>query len=251
MKDLEETKKILGMKIKREKKKSNIVSLFVFLSPIKNQARLLVTSLHCWLVEYNIMDTLEWASGVFILLSILAVQKQVIQTKYVEFMPFYLSLSLTINEIMWFLYGIIMKDLNIYIPNVMGFSLGVPQMILYTIYKNGKKVKEQGLHTVEEKWQTEVSAKVCKTTRRWYSSLERCWLERPFLRSSDGLLSIKLLEVDFRSSTRAPLLALERFPKLLGVCILRSSEISCARATTSVLGVRILRLGEASCSLVV
>ncbi|KAI7986686.1 Bidirectional sugar transporter N3 [Camellia lanceoleosa] len=85
----------------------------------------------------------------------LNIMKQVIRTKSVEFMPFYLSLSLTLSAIMWFFYGILRKDLNIYIPNVIGFILGVLQMILYAIYKNGKKVEEQGLHVVEER-QTEV-----------------------------------------------------------------------------------------------
>ncbi|KAI7986687.1 Bidirectional sugar transporter NEC1 [Camellia lanceoleosa] len=88
----------------------------------------------------------------------LNIMKQVIQTKNVEFMPFYLSLSLTISAIMWFFYGILTKDFIIYIPNVIGFILGVLQMILYAIYKNGKKVEEQGLHVVEER-QTEVAEK--------------------------------------------------------------------------------------------
>ncbi|KAF5931642.1 hypothetical protein HYC85_027813 [Camellia sinensis] len=85
----------------------------------------------------------------------LNIMKQVIRTKSVEFMPFYLSLSLTFSAIMWFFYGILRKDLNISIPNVIGFILGVLQMILYAIYKNGKKVEEQGPHVVEER-QTEV-----------------------------------------------------------------------------------------------
>ncbi|THG05886.1 hypothetical protein TEA_030110 [Camellia sinensis var. sinensis] len=85
----------------------------------------------------------------------LNIMNQVIRTKSVEFMPFYLSLSLTFSAIMWFFYGILRKDLNISIPNVIGFILGVLQMILYAIYKNGKKVEEQGLHVVEER-QTEV-----------------------------------------------------------------------------------------------
>ncbi|KAF5932735.1 hypothetical protein HYC85_028906 [Camellia sinensis] len=88
----------------------------------------------------------------------LNIMKQVIQTKNVEFMPFYLSLSLTISAIMWFFYGILTKNFIIYIPNVIGSILGVLQMILYAIYKNGKKVEEQGLHVVEER-QTEVAEK--------------------------------------------------------------------------------------------
>ncbi|THU43954.1 hypothetical protein C4D60_Mb02t02300 [Musa balbisiana] len=67
------------------------------------------------------------------------VQRLVIRTKSVEFMPFYLSFFLTLNAIAWFGYGFFTKDLYVELPNVLGFVFGVVQMVVYMLYKNNKK----------------------------------------------------------------------------------------------------------------
>ena len=86
-------------------------------------------------------------------------------------MPFNLSFFLTLSAIMWFAYGVFIKDLcvavsccflvwdtffstftsiifltcfhvNRQLPNVLGFILGMLQMLLYAIYRNTEKVIE-------------------------------------------------------------------------------------------------------------
>ncbi|KAK4480769.1 hypothetical protein RD792_011619 [Penstemon davidsonii] len=64
-------------------------------------------------------------------------------------MPFLLSFFLTLSAVMWFFYGLFLKDYNIAIPNVLGFGFGVVQMVLYIMYKNAKKVVEEKLPEIQ------------------------------------------------------------------------------------------------------
>ncbi|CAJ1963580.1 unnamed protein product [Sphenostylis stenocarpa] len=51
------------------------------------------------------------------------------------------------NAIMWLAYGLFNKDNCVALPNVGGVALGVVQMVLYAIYRNGG-AKEQALEGV-------------------------------------------------------------------------------------------------------
>nr|XP_029121333.1 bidirectional sugar transporter SWEET3b isoform X1 [Elaeis guineensis] len=66
-------------------------------------------------------------------------QKQVIKTKSVEFMPFYLSFFSFIASCLWMAYGLLGRDLFLATPNLLGSPIALLQLVLYCMYRKGKE----------------------------------------------------------------------------------------------------------------
>ncbi|KAI3673626.1 hypothetical protein L6452_39750 [Arctium lappa] len=133
------------------------ICFFIFYAPKKARIESLKLIVLMIVVGFGLIVTLTWflANGagrvvivgwiclVFALcvfMAPLGVVRQVIKTKSVEYMPVLLSAALTLNAITWFFYGLLLHDFNIAIPNILGVTFGVLQMILYFVYKNKKPV---------------------------------------------------------------------------------------------------------------
>ncbi|KAL8209085.1 hypothetical protein R6Q57_008497 [Mikania cordata] len=97
---------------------------------------LLVTDLE---LRHLIIGFLSCATLISMFASPLSVMNVVIQTRSVEFMPFYLSLSTFLMSTSFLLYGIFNFDPFIYVPNGIGTILGIAQLMLYFYYNNQSK----------------------------------------------------------------------------------------------------------------
>ncbi|KAL5727075.1 Bidirectional sugar transporter SWEET3b [Ranunculus cassubicifolius] len=80
----------------------------------------------------------------------LVVMKQVIKTRSVEFMPFYLSLFSLLASLLWMLYGLLGRDLFLASPNLVGCPLGIFQLVLYCIYRKKVIVEEPKVADLEK-----------------------------------------------------------------------------------------------------
>lgn len=71
----------------------------------------------------------------------LSIMKNVVQTKSVEYMPFFLSLFVFLCSSSWFIYGLIGQDAFVAAPNGLGTLLGAAQLVLYAIYRKSTPKK--------------------------------------------------------------------------------------------------------------
>jgi len=75
--------------------------------------------------------------------------KQVMKTKSVEFMPFYLSLFSLLTSFMWTLYGVLGRDPYLTAPNSVGCLTGILQLVVYCIYSRYKE-PPKALNDIEQ-----------------------------------------------------------------------------------------------------
>ncbi|KAK1576242.1 hypothetical protein Q3G72_012185 [Acer saccharum] len=80
----------------------------------------------------------------------LVVMKQVIGTKSVEFMPFYLSFFSFMASSLWMAYGLLGHDLFIASPNIIATPLGLLQLVLYYKYRKSGVTEEPNKWDVEQ-----------------------------------------------------------------------------------------------------
>ncbi|XP_030957681.1 bidirectional sugar transporter SWEET16-like isoform X2 [Quercus lobata] len=81
-------------------------------------------------------------------------KKTVIKTKSVEYMPFSLSFCVFLNACVWGIYSMLIKDIFVGVPNVLGFLLGSVQLILYSFYKS--KMLEKSTNVIIEEGPTQI-----------------------------------------------------------------------------------------------
>lgn len=97
--------------------------------------------IHDRMIRWISVGSLTVVSLISMFASPLFIINLVIQTKSVEFMPFYLSLSTFLMSTSFLLYGVLNFDAFIYVPNGIGTILGIIQLMLYLHYKK-KSVQE-------------------------------------------------------------------------------------------------------------
>ncbi|KAM3361067.1 bidirectional sugar transporter SWEET1a-like [Capsicum galapagoense] len=93
------------------------------------------------------------------------INRLVIKSKSVEYMPFFLSRSVFICSILWSIFALLGKDPFILVPNGIGTLLGAVQLILYAIYRdNRREVKKDEMNESVEKRTGEIQDKKLANT---------------------------------------------------------------------------------------
>ncbi|KAF7816721.1 bidirectional sugar transporter SWEET3 [Senna tora] len=80
----------------------------------------------------------------------LVVMKKVIKTKSVEFMPLPLSLCSFFASVLWMTYGLLIRDIFVAGPSVIGVPLAILQLVLHCKYWKGRVMEEPNKGDLEK-----------------------------------------------------------------------------------------------------
>ncbi|XP_022965409.1 bidirectional sugar transporter SWEET17-like [Cucurbita maxima] len=80
----------------------------------------------------------------------LGIARKVVRTRSVEYMPFLLTLCIFLNSGVWTFYAVLVKDPYIGVPNLIGFLLGVMQLVIYVIYMNESKSSKEDHSSIHD-----------------------------------------------------------------------------------------------------
>nr|CAB3459817.1 unnamed protein product [Digitaria exilis] len=117
-----------------------IISMIVFLS---------IYIFHTHHMRKLFVGSIGIVTSMSMLSSPLVAVKEVMKTKSVEFMPFYLSLFSLLTSLIWVVYGILGRDPYIMAPNGVGCLTGILQLVVYCIY-SGCREPPKTLDCVEQ-----------------------------------------------------------------------------------------------------
>ncbi|CAL5206582.1 unnamed protein product [Lathyrus oleraceus] len=91
----------------------------------------------------NLVGSVGLGVSIAMYASPLIVMKKVIQTKSVEFMPLPLSLCSFLASLLWLIYGLLIRDIFVAGPNVIGTPLGILQLVLHCKYWKREVIIEE------------------------------------------------------------------------------------------------------------
>ncbi|KAG2623841.1 bidirectional sugar transporter SWEET3a-like [Panicum virgatum] len=123
----------------REKKKFVVIMVSLILAILCTIVYFSIFTFHTHHMRKLFVGSIGIVTSMSMYSAPLVAVKQVMKTKSVEFMPFYLSLFSLLTSFMWTLYGVLGRDPYLTAPNSVGCLTGILQLVVYCIYSRYKE----------------------------------------------------------------------------------------------------------------